>query len=247
MFSPQLNSKFITCFTVILLCFTASVCEAQRLHPKVKNKAHQIQKIVVLPATVSFGRIGMKGVQTKQSEAVNIEPQIERAVAKEFSNKKMTVLPSPFTEEELAKNKDLNLALAQVQGDFDQLLRVMSRKAKDVEKGRFSLSDKVILLNQDDQVDAFVFIRAVGLETSKGKKAFSILMAPINPATLVGLVSISQVWVTMVDARSGEVLAHRSVVMLSNLKKGNESDFDKMFAGSFKKLADANTTPSVKK
>ena len=217
--------------------------QAQRLSPKVKNKTHQIQKIVVLPATVSFGQIGMKGSQTKQSEAVKIEPQLERAVGKEFSNKKMTVLPSPFTEEELAKSKDLNVSLAQVQGDFDQLLQLMSRKEKDVEKGRFSLSDKVILINQDDQVDAFVFIRAIGLEPTKGKKALSILMAPINPISLLGLASVSQVWVTLVDARSGEVLAHRSVAGMSNLKKGDESGFDKMFAGSFKKLADAGTTP----
>jgi hypothetical protein len=154
----------------------------------------------------------------------------------------MTVLPSPFTEEELGKNKDLNQALAQVQGDFDQLLQLMSRKEKDVEKGRFSLSDKVILINQDDQVDAFVFIRAIGLEPTKGMKALSILT--LNP---FGLMPISQVWVTMVDARSGEVLAHRSVAGISNLKKDDEKGFEKMFAGTFKKLADASAAPSTAK
>jgi hypothetical protein len=88
MFSPHYKSKIIISFTVILCCLSTFAVNAQRLSPKVKDKAHQIQKIVVLPATVSFGQIGMKGAQTKQSEAVKIEPQIERAVAKEFSNKK---------------------------------------------------------------------------------------------------------------------------------------------------------------
>ncbi len=242
MFSPQYKSAAITCLTAILFFFTASVCEAQRLHPKVKNKAHEIQKIIVLPATVSYGKIGMKGAETKQSDAIKIEPQVERGVAKEFSNKKMTVLPSPFTEEELEKNKDLNMALAQVQGDFDQLWTLMARKEKDIEKGRFSLGDKVVLINPDDQVDAFVFIRAFGLEPTKGMKALSILT--LNP---FGLMPVSQVWVTLVDARSGEVLAHRLVAGLSNLKKDDEKGFEKMFAGSFKKLADAGITPSVKK
>jgi hypothetical protein len=106
-----------------------------------------------------------------------------------------------------------------------------------VEKGRFSLGDKVLLINPDDQADAFVFIRAIGLEPTKGMKALSILS--LNP---LGLLPVSQVWVALVDARSGEVLALKTINGISNLKKDDERGFEKMFNGSFKSLPDASAS-----
>ena len=52
-----------------------------------------------------------------------------------------------FKPETLEGNEKMKYALADLQTNFDELNLKISKKNKDIEKGRFSLGDKVLLEN----------------------------------------------------------------------------------------------------
>src|SRR5262249_38066536 len=140
-------------------------------------------RVVILPAQVSLVKDGMKGGEPLEKEAAAATPVIEKALAKALTAKNLSVLDNPFNAETLQNDEKLKYALADLQRNYNELLVKNSKKQKDVEKGRFSLGDQVLLLNQDDNIDAFVFVNAVGQRKSGGKKALAAVM--LNPLMMM--------------------------------------------------------------
>src|SRR5262245_46691678 len=156
----------------------------QRLHPRLKEAKPGgdklvISRVVILPAQVSLVKDGMKGGEPLEKEAAAATPIIEKALAKALTAKNLTVLDSPFTPEALQNNEKLKYALADLQRNYKDLFAKFVKKQKDIEKGRFSMGDQVLLLNQDDSIDAFIFISATGQRKSGGKKALAAIT--LNP------------------------------------------------------------------
>ena len=219
---------FAWLFSFLLLPVGAA---AQRLNPKLKSKDHAVRRVVVLPAKVSLVRSGIKGAEPMEKEAAEMTPILEQVVAKAFEKKNFLVADGALSPPAVQSDEKLKYALADVQRNFDDLQKKIVRKQKDIEKGRFTLGDQVLLLNQDDQADAFVFVRAVGQQTTKGKVAFSVLV--LNPLYAI---PVCQVWVTVVDARSGEVLAQSLALTTGNVVKDTDKALGKRLEASLKKI-----------
>jgi hypothetical protein len=230
---PQLLLSLL--FTVTLASIPAL---GQRLHPKLKSAkpgdAKQvISRIVVLPAQVSLSKDGMKGSEPLEKEAAAATPIIEKAMAKALTAKNLNVLESPFTPETLQNDEKLKYALADLQRNYHDMLVKIAKNQKDIEKGRFSLGDQVLLLNQDDNIDAFVFIDAAGQRKSGGKKALGVVL--LNPFMLMSFYFIN---VGIVDARSGEVLAYGQVLTPYDFGKEDDKKLVDLLIKRFKKLPD---------
>lgn len=102
------------------------------------------------------------------------------------------------------------------------------------------LGDQVLLLNQDNNIDAFVLLTAAGRRKSGGMKALGI--ATLNPLIMAPLYVIN---VGIVDARNGAALAYTGMTTFSDIgKEGGEKLVD-MFTRNLKKLPSG--TPAVKK
>jgi len=220
----------------LLLLIAPASALGQRLNPKLKEakpgEAHStIQRIVVLPAQVSLVKGGMKGSEPLEKEAAAATPIIEQAVAKALTAKNLSVMDSPFTPEALQNDEKMKYALADLQRNYTELLEKMVRKKKDVEKARFSLGDQVLLLNQDDNIDAFVFVHAFGQRKSGGMKALgAITLSPIlmMPSYFVRL--------AIADARSGEVLAYTEAFTILDIAKADDKNLVELLTKSLKKL-----------
>src|SRR5262249_55085365 len=152
-------------------------------------------------------------------------------LAKALASKNLTVLDTPFTQEALQNDEKLKYALADLRRNYDGLLTKVSKKQKDVEKGRFSLGDQVLLLNQDDSIDAFVFVNATGQRKSGGVKAMGIAM--FDPFMLFSSYSVS---IGIADARSGEVLAYTQFGTTSDISKEDDKKLVNIIASSLRKL-----------
>ena len=150
------------CVFMLLVACAAPGAFGQRIHPDIKAGKIKVQRLVVLPADVALIKDGMKGREPMEKEAAVAKPIIEQAIGKGFTQKKFAVLESPFKPESLQDNEKLRYALADLKRNFAELQNQMNRKMKDIEKGRFTLGDQVLLLNQDDNIDAFVFVQAIG-------------------------------------------------------------------------------------
>jgi len=229
--SPNL---FLSLFFIILLVPVPA--SGQRLHPRLKEAkpvdAKQVlSRIIVLPAQVSLSKDGMKGGESLEKEAAAATPIIEKAMAKALTTKNLTVLESLFTPERLRNDEKLKYALADLQRNYHELLIKISKKQKDIEKGRFSLGDQVLLLNQDDNIDAFVFIDAAGQRKSGGKKAMGIAL--LNPFMIMPLYFIR---IGIIDARNGDVLAYDQVITTYDFGKEDDKKLVELLTKSLKKL-----------
>ena len=92
-----------------------------------------------------------------------------------------------------------------------------------------------MLVNQDDQADAFVFIRAAGQQSTKGKKAFALLT--LNPVAAMLAFPMCSIQMTVVDARSGEVLAQTTALTIGDVIKNTDKALTKPLTNSLKKLS----------
>jgi hypothetical protein len=203
----------------------------QKLHPKLKEGKVSLERLVILPAQVALVKNGMKGAEPMEKEAAAAAPLIEQATAQALTRKNLKVLGTPFTAESLQSNEKLKYALADVQRNYAELAAKIIRKQKDVEKGRFTLGDQVLLLNQDDNIDAFVFVQVSGQQNTGGKKTLGALT--LNPFLLVSFYFIT---VTVADARTGDILAHAFTATKSDVTKHENPKLTEVIAKSLKKL-----------
>jgi hypothetical protein len=166
-------------------------------------------------------------------------PIIEKAMAKALTACHLTVLDNPFTQQTLQSDEKLKYTLADLRQNYNNLLSKISEKEKDIEKGRFSLGDKVSLLNQDDHIDALVFVNAYGLRRSSGKKALGAIT--LNPYIIGSGYSI---FIGIVDARNGDVLAYTNAVVPDIGNEDDEREIESLtrgLAGSLKRLRAGRT------
>src|SRR5262245_53499644 len=185
----------------IFLCACFCPAFGQRLHPRLKGPNSEVKRLVILPIEVSLVKDGMKGGEPLEKEAAAAIPLVEKATAKALAAKNLTVMESPFKAETLQNDEQLKYDVADLQINYKEMLAKIRGKKKDVDKGRFTLGDQVLLLNQDDNIDAFVFVRAAGQKKSGGKKALGIVL--LNPMMIIPTYYIS---IGIADARNGDIL-----------------------------------------
>ncbi|MBO0857925.1 MAG: hypothetical protein J2P21_05615 [Chloracidobacterium sp.] len=140
----------------------------------------------------------------------------------------------------MQNDEKLKYAVADLRRNYDELNTKIIKKQKDVEKGRFSLGDQVLLLNQDDSIDAFVFVNASGQRKSGGKKALGVVL--LNPFMLMSFYFIN---IGIIDARSGEVLAYTQTATPFDIGKEDDKRLVDVITRSLKKLPSG--TPAEKK
>jgi hypothetical protein len=191
-----------------------------------------------MPVEVSLSKDGMKGGEPMVKEAEAALPYFEKAIATALTSKNLKVLESPFKKEALEENEKLKYAVADLVRDYKQLRPLISKKNKDVEKGRFTLGDKVLLLNQDDAIDAFVFLHAFGTKKSGGKKALGIVL--LNPFMIVPTYAV---FITIADARNGDILAFNRMITFSDITKEDGKSLTELLKRALKKVPNGESLP----
>lgn len=223
---------------ILFLLFTILLCQsaasAQYLNPKLESKKSVIRNVVILPPKIEIVKESARGAEGMVKESAELSAKISELVAQALTEKKITVLSSPFANLASEEDTDKKYGLADIQSRYDALLPKMVKKSKDVKKERFSLGDEILNLNVDKSADAVIFIRGTGKRLTKGKTALAIL----NPFSF----DFPYMFVTIgiVDARTGEVLALAKPVQFRDVTNPKaEKPLKKMIIKSLKKLPDA--------
>jgi len=172
---------------------------AQLEGPDLASGKKAVHTVLIIPAQVNIVKSGMKGNETLVAESRSIEQALSPLVGSVLAQIGCQVLPDMFNEEALEKNPDVKYALADLQSRFDKMGEQMSRKLKDVSKGRFTMGDDVANFSPGATADALVFIRGQGVISTGGKKAFGLV-------TGVGGYSGVGIDIALVDAQSGALL-----------------------------------------
>ena len=184
---------------LLMIACSVSLARAQFAHPDLKSGKVVARKVLILPPRVSVTKSGMKGNETLLPESKMVEAALPGIIAEAMQAKGCAVLDNVFSPEALEKTPDLKFALADIQDRFDALHKHLSDKPKDVRNGRFTMGDEVADFNPGAAADALVFVRAVGVVNTGGKKVLGAI-AGVNEADYI------VVDIAIVDSQSGAVL-----------------------------------------
>jgi hypothetical protein len=183
------------------LCAGNAFAAWPRLNDKLTAKDGKltIRKVVILPAQVTFEKVGAKGSESSLPEGEQMAANFYSAVSKELAARGLAVLPNPMAE---AKDDAARYAIADLQAKYDNIAVQLRRKSKRVKKGGFTLGDRVATFEPGAAADTLVFIRGTGVTFTKGRQAIGL--ATWNVFSVLAHFTGE---LAFVDARTGEVLA----------------------------------------
>ena len=172
-------------FLVLLLSAAWIIAgDGQYLNSRLKHPQRRINTILVLPAQATVTRSGFKGSEGLWNENDRFEDELTAVVGEELSNRSARVSATPLDQ---IRPEDRS-KLAEIQRGYDSVEAQILRSPGAVKTGRYSLGDQVATYGPASSFETLVFVRAEGkLKSLNGRKFTGRL--------------------TLVDARSGEVLA----------------------------------------
>jgi len=194
-----------------LLAMTVAVAGALAALPQEPDSAPHgpqppVRKLLVLPPEASVIRRGVKAAVPLMEQSRQLETAFQRVANSLLAAKGCTVLPDLLASASPGNDSDLKYAIADLEKSFDQLQAKISKKSKDVPRGRFTLGDEVSKVNPDGSADALLFIRGQGLLTTGGERTFDIMTGGV-----VGLLIAEDrlsLQAAVVDARTGTVIGY---------------------------------------
>jgi hypothetical protein len=216
-----MKAKALVVVSLFLSCATFAL--AQFEHPDLKSGKKQVRSMVLMPVQVEITKVGMKGAEPMMEESRQTEQALTPVIGTVLHNLGYKLDMESLSRGTLEKDPDLRYTVDDLQKKFDEELKQMNRKSKDVRKGRFTLGDEVAKLPAGEKVDALLFVRAEGEVLTGGKKAFGWLVTGAAFDT-------AMMHFGVVDARTGDVLYFAKPVMVKNIAKKSEEA-----AGSVKK------------
>ena len=169
------------------------------LNRKLTSNRVAIRKAIVLPAEVTFEEIGTRGSEGGLPEAGQIGKSFYTAAVRELAARGVEVLPNPL---EQARDDGARYAVADLQSRFNNIRVQLNKKPGQVEKGRYTLGERAVKFEPGAAADALVFLRGTGIKLTPGRTALGVAMMGwgVSPEFRGDI--------TLVDAKTGEVLAY---------------------------------------
>jgi len=179
-----------------LLCCGTALAEWPHNNPKLTAKKVTIRRVVLLPAHVSFIRVGTRGSEGGLPEADQIAGSFDSAVSHELSARGVEVLAHG------AASDEEKYAIADLQARYDSVAVQVRRKPGKVEKGAYTLGDRVAAFQPAASADAIVVLRGFGQTYTTGRKVMAA--ATWN---VFGIKGVFRGELALIDSRTGEVLS----------------------------------------
>lgn len=170
----------------------AAPAEWPHIERKLQKGHAPIAKVLVLPAVFEAHKSTFHGWEPLEDTAVQIADGVSDVIARELRARGVEILPIRLHP---AQDRAAKYAIADLQSRYDVVAKLIRKDLGGVDKGRFTLTDKVAAFSSGLSADALVFIRGTGEVGSR---------LPKDP--LKGRVSL-RCDVSLVDPQSGEVMA----------------------------------------
>jgi len=187
-------------FFVILFAAACGPACAQYAHPDLKAGKRKVSSFVLMPVEVQMTRVSMKGAERMDQESAQAEQVFAPVFAGVLEAKGYQVDQKSLLPATLAQAPDLLSTVNDLQNRFNEILKQVTSKPKDVRKGRFTLGDAVVNLPQSEHVDALLFVHATGLVLTDNKKTFDFFFGT------GGMADADTVLVGVVDSKNGDLL-----------------------------------------
>ena len=193
--------RVMTVASIILAGAVAGSAQQAFLHPKLKSKELAIKRVYLMPVMVEIAKTGVKGNEGMGKEAEEATTSFTTSIADALKKAGYEV-ETPFAEDKIKDNNELKYAVADVQRKYDQVSPQLTKRPKDIQKGRFTLGDTVASVNPKGEAQALVLVRAKGTKQTKGK---SFMGGGLIGMAMSGAITYSS-QISLVDAKTGDVV-----------------------------------------
>jgi hypothetical protein len=232
------------CGTVALALLVSSIAWAATpgvfyMQPKLTDGEVQIHKACVMPAEGKLSKVGMKGQEGMSKESEAWSSVLQTVAESHLKQAGVQILPSGMLPQDLEKNDELQQTVLKLQAKYDSILTQLDKHPKDTRKARYTLGDEVALLPCTAEADTLVYVHGQGRVLTGGKQAFGILVA--GPSSSTAFMTLS-----LVDAKSGEILAYMRLLNAGKFVKDSDKAYGKRLDKMFKQMKIGNTSQAKK-
>jgi hypothetical protein len=224
----------ITVSIAVFVCTASAAWSEISMTTHANPKNGPIWKICVLPPETAVTRIGMKGGSNLQKESDEWATRLSAILGRAIVRAGGTVA-GDMSAEALQRDDETRQAAVRLRKKYDTIGVQMLKKPGGVEKGRYTLGDEVALLPCARQADALAFVDGRILLQTPGRKAFDVVAA--NLGGLLALQSRYDIWLSLVDARTGQVIAFiHEVGADGKTDAERDESFSQAFAGQLQRV-----------
>lgn len=185
----------------VLLLAGSYACLGQRITRVSDPRMPAIGRLCLAPTQAQLLRVGMKGRESLSRESeewtVKLRDMFWRAIEDAGGQPAGDLSAEPPARDEVRES------VTRIRQKYDSIWPQIKKKRGGVKKGRYTLGDEVLILPCARDADSVAFINAEGLLQTGGRKTLSILTGGVAGAVLS--LSRYRVWISFVDARSGDV------------------------------------------
>jgi hypothetical protein len=204
------------------------------MNPKLAAGEVEIHKACVMPAEGKLTKLGMKGKEGMSKESDAWSAALQTVVETHLHTSGVEILPSGMSQPELEKNDELRQVVLRLQAKYDSISAQLAKHPKDTRKGRFTVGDEVALLPCTANADTLVYVYGQGQVLTGGKKAFGALIAGPSAST-------ASLTLSLVDAKSGDVLAYMHLSNAEKFVNDSEKAYGKRLDKLFSKMKIGST------
>ena len=233
------NRLLIRTVAIIGCCSAISQAAINR---SVKTRRHfggaPISRVCLVSLDAQVSRIGMKGAEPLLPEGEEWGRKLRDMMTHAVAGSGWTLVGDLSTDNG-AMDEQLRQPVLRVKQKYDMIAMQLNQKPGKVKNGRYTLGDEVALLPCSASADSLLFVRAVGVVETGGRKAFSLLIG--GSAGIVMAQARYKLSIAFVDAKTGEVTAFTLINFLGG-NVGNDpekvlterlvEEFDKMHPGA---------------
>jgi len=187
------------------MCVSASTALALSLRitssytqRKVSSGKFPIHSACMMPPQGHLTKIGVKGAEgmTKESEAW--AEALEALVESRLETYGIAIYSSANPLSSGASDDEIRKVISQVQEKFVALSPLMNKKPGRIAKSAYTLGDQVGMLPCSENSDILIFVQGVGQVLTGGRAAMTLVVG--------GPAEAADVFITMADAKTGEIL-----------------------------------------
>lgn len=163
-----------------------------------------IQKVCLAGTESTLYRKSVKGIEGMPGESAEWNIRIRDAVREAIIARSSEVVGDYSGQ--LPADEKLREAVVEVRQRFAAIWPQVRRKPGDVAKGRYTVGDEIALLPCSASADAIVFVQAQGVLLTRANKIVGFAGGGLFGGLRL-LASRSDLWLTLIDAKSGEIIA----------------------------------------
>ena len=198
-------------------------------NPKLVSGTLHIRSACMMPTEGKLSKVGVKGGEGMSQESDTWSITLQTIVENHLKSAGVQLLPASSALDSGASDDELRQTLLAVQQKYQSVAPEINKKPKDIRTGRFTLGDSVSLLPCSAKSDVLIFAEGQGDVLTGGKKAMGLLVPGPKSST-------ASLLLTIVDAKTGEVLAFVNMWNNGKFVDDSEKAFGHALDEQFRKI-----------